>query len=93
MELVFCTHANDTSYELCRQLLGTGTTFHINRTMPYLEVYLQSKSIYQTGKLTRTLLYPYQLEQMILLPTNEARVVLLREFMREYAKGVGHGEL
>ena len=93
MELVFCTHANDTSYELCRQLLGIETTFHISRTMPYLEVYLQSKSIFQTGKLTRTLLYPNQLEQMILLPTKESRVVLLREFMREYAKGVGHGEL
>lgn len=93
MELVFCTHANDTSYELCRQLLGIETTSHINRTLPYLEVYLQSKSIYQTGKITRTLLYPNQLEQMILLPTKESRGVLLREFMREYAKGVGHGEL
>lgn len=93
MELVFCTHANDTSYELCRQLLGINTTFHINHTLPYLEINLLSKMLYQTGKLTRTLLYPNQLEQMILLPTNEARLVLLREFMREYAKGVGHGEL
>lgn len=93
MELVFCTHANDTSYELCRQLLGIETTSHINRTLPYLEINLLSKMIYQTSKLYRVLLYPYQLEQMILLPTNEARVVLLREFIREYAKGVGHGEL
>ena len=93
MELIFCTHANDTSYALCRQLLGIGTTFHINRTLPYLEINLSSKMLYQTSKLYRVLLYPYQLEQMILLPTNEARVVLLREFMREYAKGVGQGEL
>ena len=93
MELIFCTHANDTSYALCRQLLGIETTFHINRTMPYLEMNLNSRLIFQTGKLTRTLLYPNQLEQMILLPTKESRGVLLREFMREYAKGVGHGEL
>ncbi len=93
MELVFCTHANDTSYELCRQLLGIEATLHINHTLPYLEINLLSKTLYQTGKLTRTLLYPNQLEQMILLPTNEARLVLLREFIREYAKGVGHGEL
>ncbi len=93
MELVFCTHANDTSYELCRQLLGINTTVHFNRTMPYLEINLNSRLLFQTGKLTRTLLYPNQLEQMILLPTKESRVVLLREFMREYAKGVGHGEL
>ena len=93
MELIFCTHANDTSYALCRQLLGIETTSHITHTLPYLEINLLSKMIYQTSRPYRVLLYPYQLEQMILLPTIEARIVLLREFIREYAKGVGHGEL
>lgn len=59
MELVFCTHANDTSYALCRQLLGIETTSHINRTLPYLEINLLSKMLYPISKLYRVLLYPY----------------------------------